>query len=276
MFYLLDKEKGISSYRAIKEFAKQNNIKKIGHTGTLDPMATGLLLIATDDDTKLIDYIDKGKKTYIVEMELNKKSNTLDSDGEIEKLNYSISKKDIIPTIKSFEKEYMQIPPSFSAKKINGKRSYELARKGIEIKLNPNLVKIFEIKNINKINDESYSFEVSVSRGTYIRSLIRDIGESLGTSAIMTNLRRVEVAGINIKEANKKIDEKRLIDLPIIQIENYKKLFAGQKIIIKNPNGKYAVIFKEKIVGIIELKDNLVVKRRLFGIKYERLLNESS
>ena len=276
MFYLLNKRKGISSFKAIREFAKENNIKKVGHTGTLDPMATGLLLIATDDDTKLINYIDKGMKSYIAEMKLGYDSDTLDIEGEVVRVDKSFNIEEAKDVIMSFEKEYDQMPPKFSAKKINGKRAYELARDNVDFELKPNNVKINKILNINIVDSETIQFEVEVSRGTYIRSLIRDIGETMGTNAIMSALERNKLSRYNISDANKEISSKELISLPHVEIQDMKRLFDGKEINIDEEDGEYAVIFHNEVIGIVNISDKKLTKRRLFGKKYERILNESN
>ena len=276
MFYLLNKEKGISSFKAISKFAKENNISKVGHTGTLDPMATGLLLIATDDDTKLIEYVDKGSKSYIATMKLGYISDTLDSDGEVEKVDKDWDENDVVKVIMSFIKTYDQMPPNFSAKKINGKRAYELARDGKEVNLSPSKVTIKEIKDIVKLSDDTYRFEVEVSRGTYIRSLIRDIAHSLGTEAIMTDLVRNKLIGLELKDAGKQIPSVDLVKFELIEIEDMKRLFNGLDINLKVNEGTYGVKYKNDVVGIVDVKNNQITKRRLFGKKYERLSNECS
>ena len=201
MFYLLDKPKGITSFSAIKKFAKERKIKKIGHTGTLDPMATGLLLIATDDDTKLIDYVDKGFKSYKATMLLGQTSTTYDIEGEIlETKNVDLSEEDIKEALTSFVGKQSQMPPAFSAKRINGKRAYDLARQGKEVVLNACEIEITKIENITFLSNKEISFDVEVSRGTYIRSLIHDLGTKLGVGAVMSGLRRISIGPLNWKE----------------------------------------------------------------------------
>ena len=280
MFYLLNKKEGISSFKTIKEFAKQNNIKKIGHTGTLDCMASGLLLVATDEDTKLINYIDKGFKTYIAQMKIGFKSNTYDIMGNVEKVplnKTNLNQKEVIKVIKSFEKEYEQIPPIFSAKKVNGQRSYKLAREGKFFLLKPSKVKIKKIKNIFKISDQEYKFEVTVSRGTYIRSLIHDIGLKLKTNAIMSALIRTKINNLTLKNSNQKLNINKILDYKVINLKTKEvlSLFQGKKIQLFFSNGEYAVKFNNEIIGIIKIEKNNVIKRNLFGKKVERLINES-
>lgn len=276
MFYLINKKKGISSFKAIREFAKKRNIKKVGHTGTLDPMATGLLLIATDDDTKLIDYIDKGEKSYIASMILGADSDTLDIEGNVVKVDLAWDESKVEEIIMSFEKTYDQMPPDFSAKKVNGKRAYELAREGKEVKLNTSKVTISNITNIKKVSEKEYQFEVTVSRGTYIRSLIKDIGEALGTKAIMSSLVRNKLAGFTLNDADSEVNELDLVSLKKISIMELKDLFNGKPVQANEPDGSYALEFKKRIIGIIKIKSNQVSERKLFGNKYERISNESN
>lgn len=276
MFYLIDKKKGISSFAAIRQWAREKGIKKVGHTGTLDPLATGLLLIATDDDTRLIDYIDKGVKSYIATMKLGYDSDTLDIEGNVIKVNEKWNDDEVKKVIRSFEKTYDQMPPDFSAKKVDGKRAYALAREGKEIKLKPSTVTISKISNIDKIDEETYRFEVEVSRGTYIRSLIKDIGEVLGTKAIMSDLVRNKLIGLDLSNINQEVFARDIIKLETIEIKELKDLFNGKEVKIEAVDNKYAVEYKEDIIGIVDIKNNKVEDRKLFGKKYERLMHESN
>ena len=266
MFYLLDKPTGISSFKFIKNFARENNIKKIGHTGTLDPAASGLLLVATDDDTKLIDYIDKDSKVYKVEMKLGFKSNTFDSEGEIVKGKFNIN-ADIESDIKSFVGSYMQTPPSFSAKKINGQRSYKAAREGKTLELKPVKVYISEINNVNKIDSNTFDFSVRVSRGTYVRSLVVDIASKSNSDAYMSNLRRVEVANLDESYIGKEIPIQKLLTIPTIVVKELKELFQGKVVRTNYKDGIYALKRENDILGIVNVKDNIIKAKKLFGNK---------
>lgn len=269
MFYLINKKKWISSFKSISEFAKKNNIKKIGHTGTLDPLASGLLLVATDDDTKLIEYIDKGSKSYIAQMKLGYISDTLDSEGKVEATNIPWEEDKVNEVIMSYVKTYDQMPPDFSAKKINGKRAYELAREGKVVKLKTSRVTIDEIKNIKKVDNDTYEFEVKVSRGTYIRSLIKDIGTDLKSGAIMTNLIRNKVAGLSLEDVGKEINAINLIKIQTIIIEDLDSLFHGKSMEVIKEDGQYAVENNKDIIGIVNVENNQIIKRKLFGNKYK-------
>ena len=275
MFYLLDKKEGLSSFKAIRDWARENSIKKVGHTGTLDPMATGLLLIATDDDTKLIEYIDKGKKTYIATMKLGYESDTYDTEGEVKKTNIDL-KGDVEEALMSFVKTYDQMPPKFSAKKINGKRAYELARNNEEVILKPSTITIHSIKNINKISEDEYSFEVEVSRGTYIRSLIFDVGQKLGCGAIMSALVRSAIGELTLDEKDTQIHSSRLVNLPLIETDNLKDLLDGKSVYSDAKDGIYALVIDKEVIGIVEVKEKAMKSKKLLGNKIGRISNESN
>jgi len=270
MFYLLDKPKGISSFSAIRRFAKENNISKVGHTGTLDPLATGLLLVATDDDTKLIDYIDKGFKTYRASMELGKVSDTYDSEGKIVEVKKDLPlQKEIDEALLSFIGKQEQMPPAFSAKKINGKKAYDLAREGKEVKLKTSSIEIKEIKNIVHEVDV-ISFDVTVSRGTYIRSLIHDLGTKLGCGAIMTGLRRTEIGSLTEKELGKEVNVLSLLTLKTIKTKNMKELIDGKQVYSSEKNGTYALEYNDDIFGIVKVNNKELKGVKLIGNKFRK------
>src|SRR5260221_3101877 len=203
MILLIDKPKGWTSFDVVAKVRSITKEKKVGHGGTLDPNATGLLIVGTGADTKKLGEITKNTtKTYEAEVFLGETRDTEDVEGKI------TSKNDqIIPTIdrvntviKSFTGEIEQIPPIFSAIKFHGKKAYELARKGIEQKMEPRKVTIYKIDLI------SYEYPIlkiscEVSSGTYIRSLARDIGEKLGTGAYLNELRRTQVGEYLVQKA---------------------------------------------------------------------------
>jgi tRNA pseudouridine55 synthase len=174
---------------------------KVGHTGTLDPQATGLLMICIGTYTKKVPLLIKQDKVYEVTMCLGKTSNTGDSEGEITVVNDNVpTEADVTQAINGFVGTILQVPPAFSAIKINGKRAYDLARAGKEVVIEPRQVMIHEITDI----DYDYpiiTFTTHVSSGTYIRSLVRDIGGSLGTSAYMTALTRTKVGEYVLADA---------------------------------------------------------------------------
>ena len=174
---------------------------KVGHTGTLDPAATGLLVLCVGKATKEVPLLMKQDKTYTVELTLGKVSSTQDKEGEIVEGDSRIPDKDeVLTAIGSFIGESMQIPPAFSALKVNGKRAYDLARAGKEVVLEARPVRIDRIDDI--VYDYPYvRFVARVGSGTYIRSLARDIGEKLGCGAYMSALCRTEIGTRTLDEA---------------------------------------------------------------------------
>ena len=196
---LFDKPKGKSSFYAVAvvraKLKNQTGRKiKVGHTGTLDPIATGLLILLTGKMTKQADTFLKKDKVYIAEATLGANSTTYDAEGEITKLNVKDHPEisDVESVCQSFVGKIEQTPPIFSAIKVEGKRAYALARSGQEVKLNPRQVEIYNLEILDYAWPK-LKFRVHVSSGTYIRSLINDIGANLGCGAYMSELRRVSI-----------------------------------------------------------------------------------
>ena len=203
---LLNKSRGISSFKAINKLKWIIGSSKVGHAGTLDPIAEGLLIVMINNATKFSDNLMKRDKEYFVELELGYETDTYDTEGEVtEKYegNINISDEKIIEAVNSFAGEIMQVPPMYSAIKINGEKLYELARKGIEVEREARKVKIYSIREIHVENKGKcrISFYTEVSSGTYIRSLVRDIGRKLGVYATMTRLVRTKIDKYSIEES---------------------------------------------------------------------------
>ena len=207
---LLNKSKGISSFKAIDELKRKIKAKKAGHAGTLDPMAEGLMIVMINDATKFSDDLMKKDKEYYVEMELGYKTDTYDSEGTVieeYKSEIELSDSKIIRTIHKFRGKIKQVPPMYSAIKIEGQKLYDLARRGIEVE---RVARDVEIRNIHKIKIHRFkenssrikiSFYAHVSSGTYIRSLVHDIGEKLEVFATMTKLVRTKIGRLSIEDA---------------------------------------------------------------------------
>lgn len=198
---LVNKEKNMTSHDCVNIVRRALKIKRVGHTGTLDPMATGVLPICVGKATKIADYISLGDKEYIAEFKLGKETDTLDITGEVKATSDKIcTEEEIRDAVNSFLGIIYQVPPMYSAKKIQGKKLYELAREGIEISREPVRIEIKEIE-ILKIDIENrlVSMRVLCSKGTYIRSLIDDIGKKLGTYAVMTSLERTKSGMFHIE-----------------------------------------------------------------------------
>ncbi len=196
------KEKGYTSHDVVAKLRGILKTKKIGHTGTLDPDATGVLPVCIGKATKLCDMLTDKDKAYRTEMVLGKKTDTQDISGKVIEesvLGNDITEERIKDVIYGFVGDYMQIPPMYSALKVNGRKLYELARQGIEVERKPRPVKILEV-DVQKIEIPYITMTVDCSKGTYIRTLCNDIGERLGTGACMTQLERIRSGRFGLKD----------------------------------------------------------------------------
>lgn len=195
------KEQGYTSFDVVAKLRGILKQKKIGHTGTLDPMAEGVLLVCLGQATKLSEMLIDKDKTYRCVMLLGKTTDTEDVTGKVLTETADIpDEASVIETVNSFIGTYDQIPPMYSAIKVNGKKLYEYARQGIEIERSPREVTIFELK-IEDVSLPRVTFTVHCSKGTYIRSLCRDIGEKLGCGAVMEKLVRTEVKNFRVEDS---------------------------------------------------------------------------
>ncbi|MEG1002416.1 tRNA pseudouridine(55) synthase TruB [Clostridium sp.] len=224
----------MTSFDVVRKIKKIANEKKVGHTGTLDPEALGVLPVCLGKATKIIDYIMIAPKTYKVKLELGFKTTTYDLEGEVldrKEVNH-LSEDEVLDVVNSFKGTYSQIPPMYSALKKNGVRLYDLARQGIEVEREGRDITIHDITDI-EINIPEVIMTVTCSKGTYIRSLCYDIGEKLGVYGTMVNLRRTatsifkEEDSININELTEENIEDYLIPID-------KALDAYEKIVINN------------------------------------------
>lgn len=187
---VVNKPKGITSRDVVNKMCKLLNTKKIGHTGTLDPIATGVLVLCVGKATKLVEVLTSNDKEYIATVKLGILTDTLDTDGTIiEKKHVNLDKNELENVLNSFVGTYNQEVPIYSAVKINGKKLYEYAREKKEVTLPKRMVEIKKIELL-ELEDGYYKFKVSVSKGTYIRSLIKDINEKLRIIGVMSDLVR--------------------------------------------------------------------------------------
>lgn len=179
---IVNKPKGFTSQDVVSKVKKLLNEKKAGHTGTLDPLATGVLPVLIGSSTKLSKYLIEHNKTYVAKIKLGQKTDTGDSEGKVieEKHIPSISVSEIEKVLNTFLGEQTQIPPMYSAIKVNGKKLYEYARSGENVEIAPRGIEIYSIELLN-FEDGQIEFEVSCSKGTYIRVLCEDIAKALGT-----------------------------------------------------------------------------------------------
>lgn len=199
---LVHKSPGITSHGVVEKIRKILNEKKVGHYGTLDPMVTGLIVIALGKATRLFQFFSKENKVYKGQIRLGYSTNTYDSSGtktSVEINNFP-SRDKILEEMRKFEGEILQVPPVFSAKKFRGKPLYVLARENKEVKLVPSKISIyfFHLKNYNP---PIIDFEVKCSSGTYIRSLAHDLGQSLGCGAHISQLLRISSGNFNLKDS---------------------------------------------------------------------------
>ncbi|MCP4050076.1 MAG: tRNA pseudouridine(55) synthase TruB [bacterium] len=223
---LVNKIIGISSFYVVKKIRALTKVKKTGHAGTLDPFASGLLIIAIGRNfTRQIDSFKNLSKTYKVKMVLGIETDTLDSYGNYISYNKPVfynkdlqvkTAKQITETISSFTGEQLQVPPRFSAKKIDGKRMYKMARQNIDFQVKPEKINIFDIKvdNISFYTRPVIDFTVCCSKGTYIRSLVKDIGTAMKGVAYTKDIIRVKIGSYNLSSA---------VDFSLLSSETIKK-----------------------------------------------------
>lgn len=246
---LLNKVKGISSFKAINQIKWNIGASKIGHAGTLDPMAEGLMVVMVNSATKFSDDLMKKDKEYYVEMELGYETDTYDAEGKKTKIYDGIIEYDeqnVRDVINSFVGIQDQIPPMYSALKVNGRKMYEMAREGIEIERKPRRVEIYSIRDIT-IKGKRITFYVEVSSGTYIRSLVRDIGEKLSFWATMTKLIRTKIDKYSLENAFlfeeiEKLDNKEELIIDIESLFDYEHIILSKNELLKLSNGMTTIL----------------------------------
>lgn len=284
---VVNKEKGFTSRDMVNKVGKILGTKKIGHTGTLDPMATGVLVMCLGKCTSLVDMITSDYKEYVAGVRLGILTDTLDTTGEvIDKCDVSYSRDDIIDSLNSMIGEYYQEVPKYSAVKINGKKLYEYAREGIDVELPKRLV---NIKSIELVSDIRYSdgyidftIKCLVSKGTYIRSLIRDIADKLGCYGVMSSLVRTRQGDFSINDSYSISDIENgnynIINLgtffkdkyKVIVDDDLKKDILNGKI-LKNIYGVDEVLFVDSddlvlaLYHVYDKDDSMIKPYKMFG-----------
>ena len=199
---VLNKPTGMNSMRAVKQVQHTLDAKKAGHMGTLDPMGSGVLLVALGKATKLFDKHLKDQKTYRTVFQFGFQTDTLDCDGTITDTNdVVVTKQQLLALCPKFVGEFDQMPPVYSAKKINGKNAYQLARSGKDIELKPKRITIFDFQLVDQLDTNTFLFQVSCSSGTYIRSHCRDVAYALGTFGTMSAIVRTKVGEFDISQS---------------------------------------------------------------------------
>ena len=272
---VINKEKDYTSHDVVAKLKKKLNISKVGHTGTLDPNATGVLPILIGKGTKFSKYLINHDKTYKAKIELGKKTDTADVEGNVieeKPVDTEYIKQNLVQVLESFVGKQEQVPPMYSAIKKNGKKLYEYARKGEKIEVEPRKIEIYKIELV-EYNEKKIDFIVSCSKGTYIRSLCEDIAEKLNTVGYMKNLERLQVGEFNIEKSvliddvNIENIEKYLYtledilkDTPKLNLNPKKlKLFLnGVQLTVKEAEGLYKIYVDNKFIGTGTVKKNLL------------------
>ena len=252
---LVNKPKGITSRDVVNKISKILNTKKVGHNGTLDPLATGVLVITTNRYTKLNNILSSREKEYIAEVKIGIETDTLDITGNIiDKKEEHLDINKLKATLKKYKKTYMQEVPKYSAVKVNGKKLYEYVREGIEVTLPKKEVTIKKIELISYKKD-SFIFKTTVSKGTYIRSLIRDILRDMNILGTMENLTRTKQGIFNIENSNtlediekgnyKSFKIKDILNIPAITVDDNLKFKIQNGVKLKG-NYPDEVLFIDK------------------------------
>lgn len=269
---LVDKEKGFTSFDIVAITRKLTSQKKIGHTGTLDPNATGVLPLLLGNATKAQDIIPNHDKEYIAEFKLGLTSDTLDIWGEIKsEVHSEVSLTELENVLKDFSGEIEQIPPMYSAVSVNGQRLYDLARKGVEVERKPRTITIYELKLL-EFDEKSQSGKIKVfcSKGTYIRTLIDDIGAKLKVGAVMTALDRTKACGF-LKEDCLALE--KIKKLSPAEIEE--KLISTENLFLNLPELKVSKAQAQRFSngGALDITRtslrNQDVENKIFRVKYD-------
>lgn len=287
---LLDKPSGMTSNHALQTVKHLFSAHKAGHTGSLDPLATGLLPLCFGEATKFSQFLLNADKMYWVSARLGIKTNTGDAEGEIIEsrkiVPFTLEKLEII--LSSFRGSIIQIPPMFSALKYKGKPLYKLARKGIVVERNSRVVTIHSLKLLKSDEEQVVNLQIKCSKGTYIRTLIEDIGEALGCGAYVQGLRRLGVANYSaeqmvslaqLQELSQGEREQHLLALdtllqewPVVRISPTARyyLYRGQAILLPNlPHQGWVRLLDQKtgqFIGIGEILDGRISPRRLVDL----------
>ena len=285
----LDKSAGMTSFTAVKRASRILGVKKAGHTGTLDPMATGVLVIMLSNCTRFIELLPEHRKSYIARVRLGVTTDTLDITGKVlSECGVNVTESQLFEAAEKFKGEIMQTPPMYSALKRDGERLYDLARKGIDIPREQRKITVEKLE-IRDFDGTEFTMDVTCSAGTYIRSLCDDIGKELGCGACMTELRRTSANGFSVETAltleelenavkngeinkytvslEKALEEYSAVTVTAAQAKRFHNGGAldGKRLNIDPQKGLYRVYSPEKVfLGLGEIIDNggdLTVKR---------------
>ena len=269
-FINVDKPSGVTSSAIVNKIKWLSGVP-CGHMGTLDPLASGVLPVGVGNATRLFDYFLQKQKTYIAEFTFGETADTLDCTGEIVRGGHVPTEDEILSVLPKFIGEIDQIPPKYSAKNVNGRRGYDLARAGIEFELPPKRITVHGIELLGKVDgkDNAYSFKIDCGGGTYIRSLARDIALACGTQGLMSALRRTKSGIFTIENAmdieelteeniaKKVIPTDMVLPFPVLELTSPKKdkIFDGVAIPTDYSDGEYKFYRDGGFYGIAEVKN---------------------
>lgn len=288
----LDKPAGLSSAKVVAIVRKALGVKKIGHGGTLDPLAQGVLPLALNEATKTTSYVFNDEKEYIFEATWGSATTTDDKEGEVTEVSeFRPTEELILKALPDFVGEIQQTPPIFSALKVNGKRAYELARSGQEVSLKPRSVQVHSLGLLEIVDEDRALFRVKCGKGTYVRSLARDIGEKLGTKAHVSKLIRTKVGKFylentisleKIQELGHKVHTKDYIcsiaevldDIPALCLseDQQKKLVQGQEVYINQEQAMgladlvLCLNLKGQAIAIGSFEESRIKPKRVFNL----------
>lgn len=283
-FLNIYKPKGITSHDVVSILRKITKIKQIGHTGTLDPFAQGVLPICIGKATRLIEYLQDDKE-YIAQIQFGQNTDTYDIDGKVtENFDKKITADDLKNILPEFIGEISQLPPIYSAIKVNGKKLYDYARKGESVEIKPRKVTISKLELLDfDIEKQTAKIIVGCSKGTYIRSLAFDIGKKLGCGAFLSELTRTKAGTFNIENTvslenlkakedvkNKLINPIDILNLPIKELSENEKEKVSHGMSIQNTTNIgdldiVILIYSGNIYAVGEIESNMIIVRKVFG-----------
>ena len=275
-FINVDKPSGIVSSTVVNKIKWLSGVP-CGHMGTLDPLASGVLPVGVGNATRLFDYFLEKEKEYIAEFTFGVDSDTLDSTGNLIRGGHVPNESEISAVLPQFFGDIMQVPPKYSAKNVNGRRGYDLARAGIDFELPPKKIHIYDMQCLGKVEDKEDTFRVKIrcGGGTYIRSIGRDVAEALGTKAVMSALRRTQSGAFilenaipfSLLETDPTLEELQQYLIPTEDVLAYEKLeltekqevklYNGQRVAVDCADGLYKIYQKGVFYGIGEVENGL-------------------
>ena len=275
-FFNVNKPSGLVSSTVVNKIKWLTGVP-CGHMGTLDPLACGVLPVGVGNATRLFDYFLNKEKEYIAEFTFGVDSDTLDSTGNLICGGHVPNESEIAAVLPTFFGDIMQVPPKYSAKNVNGKRGYDLARAGVEFELPPKQVHIYGMEMLGRVEDKTDTFRIKIrcGGGTYIRSLARDIAAALGTKAVMSALERTQSGCFTLSKAvdfdffqnDPTIEELEKYLIPtqnvlpfadlLLSEKDSQRLFNGQRVAVENTDGLYKIYKDGLFYGVAEVKNGL-------------------